>query len=147
MADDVAGGSGNQGGSTPNSRRRWRIGPLTISDIVSAAALFLALGSILWQVIINVRGSDVRVHPSEFVTVFAHRLFQDIPVVRIGLQLIYENNARPEFSSVVRSGFVRFSLGEKNYAQQWQTQAAIKDAASRPECKSIANADIGRSVR
>lgn len=95
----------------------WGLTVRRETDVLALTAFLLSFAALLYQARDFLRGSEMRLFPPEQILIVRNGQYQ---TPYISATLAYVNQGAAGYGALVRGEKVRFSIGGKDYEQQWQ---------------------------
>ena len=89
------------------------------TDILAAAAFFISIGGILYQIFLFTRGADVIQFPPEQI-VFYPDTSGTVDYINSGAAVSYVNKGKGDKSAVIKAERFIFSIAGRTYELRWQ---------------------------
>jgi hypothetical protein len=87
-------------------------------DIVALIAIFLSVGSVVYNVIGALEGADIQSYPPERISIFKETL-GGTDYVAFVVPMTYTNKGRAGYNGVLKREVIRFNIGGKQYLHHW----------------------------
>ncbi len=91
----------------------------TKTEIIAVAAFLISIGSLVGQLLIILKGSDITLYPPEQILIKSHDYPDGKSYVRLSAIMTYMNNGNPGYNDTIRKEKVFFTLNGRQIEFIW----------------------------
>lgn len=100
-------------------------------DILALIAVFLSVGSVVYNIIGALEGADIQSYPPQQISIFNEKV-GPFNYVAFVVPMVYTNKGRAGYNGVLKQELIRFKIGGKQYEHYWHEFVSTSDLKGCP---------------